>query len=76
MDRGAWQATVHEVARVGHDVANKTHFHFYFIFLNKKIKRTSTREAGRQSSKGRKLNRKSIGGHGDINISSFFCFVN
>ena len=72
MDRGAWQATVHEVARVGHDVATKPPPHT----SNKKIKRTSTREAGRQSSKGRKSSRKSIGGHGDINISSFFCFVN
>ena len=24
MDRGAWQATVHGVARVGHDLATKT----------------------------------------------------
>ena len=23
MDRGAWQATVHEVARVGHDLTTK-----------------------------------------------------
>ena len=23
MDRGAWRATVHEVARVGHDLATK-----------------------------------------------------
>ena len=23
MDRGAWQAAVHEVARVGHDLATK-----------------------------------------------------
>ena len=31
MDRGAWQATVHEIARVGHDLATKsvphTHLH-------------------------------------------------
>ena len=25
MDRGAWQATVHGVARVGHDLATKQH---------------------------------------------------
>ena len=25
MDRGAWQASVHEVARVGHDLETKTH---------------------------------------------------
>ena len=23
MDRGAWQATIHRVARVGHDLVNK-----------------------------------------------------
>ena len=25
MDRGSWQATVHRVARVGHDLATKPH---------------------------------------------------
>ena len=25
MDRGAWQATVHRVASVGHDLATKSH---------------------------------------------------
>ena len=25
MDRGAWQATVHRVASVGHDLATKPH---------------------------------------------------
>ena len=31
MDRGAWQATVHEVARIGHDLATKlpTTIHIY-----------------------------------------------
>ena len=31
MDRGAWQATVHEVARVGHDLTTKppTTIHIY-----------------------------------------------
>ena len=27
MDRGVWQATVHRVARVGHDLATKTNHH-------------------------------------------------
>ena len=35
MDRGAWWATVHGVARVGHDLATKTetHLHFTICFL-------------------------------------------
>ena len=28
LDRGAWQATVHEVARVGHDLESKPPLHF------------------------------------------------
>ena len=28
MDRGAWQATVHEVARVRHDLATEQQQHF------------------------------------------------
>ena len=34
MDRGAWQATVHGVARVGHDLATKPLPPFY---LNRKL---------------------------------------
>ena len=25
MDRGAWQATVHEITRLGHDLVTKSH---------------------------------------------------
>ena len=35
MDRGAWQAMVHEVARVGHDLATKpplSYISLYFLF--------------------------------------------
>ena len=35
MDRGAWQAMVHEVARVGHDLATKPpliYISLYFLF--------------------------------------------
>ena len=34
MDREAWQATVHEVARVRHDLATNPHHHpfIYFVF--------------------------------------------
>ena len=28
MDRGAWQLTVHGIARVGHDLATKQQQHF------------------------------------------------
>ena len=28
MDRGAWQATIHEVARVGYDLATEQQFYF------------------------------------------------
>ena len=34
MDRGAWQATVHGVSRVGHD----NHYHFHFL-LNQPVGR-------------------------------------
>ena len=30
MDRGAWQATVHGVARVGHDLATNTPNPFFY----------------------------------------------
>ena len=36
MDRGAWQATVHGVARDGHDLATKpttTNINYYISFL-------------------------------------------
>ena len=28
MDRGTWQAIVHRVARVGHNLATKPHYNF------------------------------------------------
>ena len=34
MDRGAWQATVHGVARVGHDLATKQHHMFPSLFIS------------------------------------------
>ena len=33
MDRGAWQATVHEVARVKHDLATKPATSIHSLFL-------------------------------------------
>ena len=33
MDRGAWQATVHGVARVGHDLASKPPPHYMLRFI-------------------------------------------
>ena len=33
MNRGAWQATVHGVSRVGHNLATK-HTHIYIFVLN------------------------------------------
>ena len=33
-DRGAWQATVHEVARVGHDLVTKQRFYVNYISIN------------------------------------------
>ena len=32
LDRGAWQATVHETARVGHDEVTHTHTHTHMTF--------------------------------------------
>ena len=36
MDRGAWQAIVHGVARVGHDLATKPNHHYskYLLYIN------------------------------------------
>ena len=44
MDRGAWQTTVHEVARVGHDLATKppTTIHIY-IYIPQKLMLSFTR---------------------------------
>ena len=33
MDRGAWWATVHGVARVKHDLVTKTHTHCFYTNL-------------------------------------------
>ena len=33
MDRGAWQATIHGVARVGHDLATKPPLRIMFACL-------------------------------------------
>jgi len=33
MDRGAWQATVHGGARVGHDLVTKNRHHFKYIYF-------------------------------------------
>ena len=38
MDRRAWQATVHGVARAGQDLANHHHHHFYWTSKKKKEK--------------------------------------
>ena len=36
MDRGAWQAIVHGVSRVGHDLATKPNHHHpkYLLYIN------------------------------------------
>ena len=34
MDRGVWQATVHGVARVGHDLVTKQRFYVNYISIN------------------------------------------
>ena len=34
MDRGAWQATVHVVARVGHDLASKPPPYITHVWLS------------------------------------------
>ena len=34
MDRGAWQATVHEVARVRHNLVTKQHQNIYLGLLH------------------------------------------
>ena len=41
IDRGAWQATVHETARVGHDLVTKPHHHH--IQWEKLMKQTHIR---------------------------------
>ena len=47
MDRGAWQATVHEVARTGHDLATNHHHAFLkpmiLIICNKGLSPSATK---------------------------------
>ena len=33
MDRGAWQATVHGVTRVGHDLVTKSPYIYIYIYV-------------------------------------------